>query len=320
MLALSLSRMRKSDSGFWINSSQVAAVYTIPQALLLRGSLRLEILQQALEMLTERHETLRTTFVALDGQPQQVIAAAGAVAIPLVDLQELAKDEREAEIMRLADMEAHRPFDLARGPLLRVTLLRLEPEEHILLLTMHHIISDAWSGGIFLQELFTIFAELSRGVPVELPALPIQYVDFALWQRQQLQGATLEEQLSYWKTKLADIPMLQLPADHPRPSLQTFRGAAQSLALSKDLTEALHRLSRQEGVTLFMTLLAAFNALLYRYTGQEDIAVGSLIANRNRAEIEGLIGFFVNTLVLRTDVSGQSYLSRVAAARTRDLP
>ncbi|HLJ32960.1 MAG TPA: condensation domain-containing protein, partial [Ktedonobacteraceae bacterium] len=281
-----------------------SSAYTIAQALLLRGSLHPKILQQTLALLISRHETLRTTFVAIDGQPQQVIATAGTVALPLIDLQGLAKDEREVEITRLADMEAHRPFDLTRGPLLRVTLLRPEPTEHIVLLSMHHIISDAWSGSIFRQELLTIVAELARGAPVELPALPIQYVDFALWQRQRLQGAALETQLSYWKTKLAAIPVLQLPADHPRPSLQTFRGAAQSLALSEALTKALHRLARQEGATLFMILLAAFNVLLYRYTGQEDIAVGSLIANRTRAEIEGLIGFFVNTLVLRTDVSG----------------
>jgi amino acid adenylation domain-containing protein/non-ribosomal peptide synthase protein (TIGR01720 family) len=281
-----------------------SVVYTIPQALRLRGPLRLEHLQQALETLIARHETLRTTFAALDGEPQQIIADAGPVVIPLLDLQGLCEAQREAKVLRLAALEAHRPFDLTHGPLLRVTLIQLEQETHILLITLHHIISDAWSTGIFLQELFAVLEMLAQGKPVQLPELPIQYVDFALWQHQWLQGEVLEEQLSYWKRKIADIPMLQLPADYPRPSIQTFRGAAESLLLSADLTHSLHALSRQEDTTLFMTLLAAFKVLLYRYTGQEDIAIGSLIANRNRGEVEGLIGFFVNTLVLRTDLTG----------------
>ncbi|MBA2682590.1 MAG: amino acid adenylation domain-containing protein [Ktedonobacteraceae bacterium] len=281
-----------------------SSVYNMPYALRLRGPLRPEILQQAIEVMTARHETLRTTFVAVEGEPQQVIAESGEVAIPLVDLQALGQDESEAEVVWLASMEAHRPFNLARGPLLRITLLRLRREEHILLLTLHHIISDAWSSGIFMREFFTLLASLTQGVVATLPELPIQYADFAQWQRQSLQGHALEAQLSYWKSKLTDVPMLQLPTDRPRPPVQTFQGAAESLALSEELTKALQAFSRQEGVTLFMLLLAAFKLLLYRYTGQQDIAVGSLIANRTRAEIEGLIGFFVNTLVMRTDMTG----------------
>lgn len=283
-----------------------SAVYIIPQALRLSGPLCPEILQQALDGMVERHETLRTAFIAIDGEPRQMIARAGQVAIPVIDLQGFCAAPREAEVLRLANEEAHCPFDLVVGPLLRVTLLRLEQEEHILLLTMHHIISDAWSSGIFMQEFFTLYEARLRGQQMPLLPLPIQYIDFTLWQHQQLQGTGLAKQLAYWKAKLADVPMLQLPIDQPRPSIQTFQGAAQSLLLSESLTNALHTISRQEGATLFMTLLAAFNVLLYRYSGQEDIAIGSLIANRNRAEIEGLIGFFVNTLVLRTDLSNVS--------------
>ena len=282
------------------------AVYTIPQAVYLQGALHPEMVQQALERMTERHETLRTTFVAIEGEPQQRIAPVGHVTFALIDLQALCEPRRETEVRRLADAEAHRPFDLTHGPLLRVTLLKLEQEAYVLLLTMHHIISDAWSGGIFMREFLTLYEAILHGKPADLPILPIQYRDFAQWQRHQLQGRGLEEQLAYWKTKLADIPLLQLPTDHPHPPVQTFRGAAQSLLLSKHVTSVLHALSRQEGATLFMTLLAGFKALLYRYSGQEDLAVGSLIANRNRAEIEGLIGFFVNTLVLRTDLSNIS--------------
>ena len=281
-----------------------SSVYNMPHALRLHGPLRPQTLQQALEIMAARHETLRTTFVAVEGEPRQVIAEKGEVAIPLIDLQALGHDEREAETLRLSNEEAHYPFDLAHGPLLRISLLRLGREEHILLLTLHHIISDAWSSSIFMREFFILLASLAQGVAATLPELPVQYADFAQWQRQRLQGHTLEAQLSYWKNKLTDVPMLQLPTDRPRPSVQTFRGAAESLSLNEELATALHAFSRQEDVTLFMLLLAAFKVLLCRYSGQQDMAVGSLIANRTRAEIEGLIGFFVNTLVLRTDMTG----------------
>jgi amino acid adenylation domain-containing protein len=222
-----------------------------------------------------------------------------------VDLRNLPEPEREAEAQQLATEEARRPFDLAQGPLLRAILLRLDKEEHVLLLTMHHIVSDGWSMGILFRELSALYGAFSVGKPSPLPELPIQYADFAVWQRQWLQGEVLEAQLAYWRKQLDGAPsMLELPTDRPRPAVQTSRGARQSLALSRDLTEALKVLSRQEGVTLFMTLLAAFKTLLYRYAGRDDIIVVSPIANRNRVEIEGLIGFFVNTLVLHTDLSG----------------
>ena len=278
--------------------------YNIPAAVRLRGPLNVTALEQSVNDIVRRHEALRTTFAALDGEPVQVIAPAKPLSLVSLDLRALPEDEREAEALRLATEEAQRPFDLAQGPLLRATLLRLGEEEHIALLTMHHIASDGWSMGVLIREVAALYQAFSTGEPSPLPELPIQYADFAVWQRQWLQGEVLEAQLAYWKQQLADIPVLELPTDRPRPAIQTSRGAHQSLELSQTLTEALKALSRQEGVTLYMTLLAVFKALLHRYTGQDDIVVGSPIANRNRTEIEGLIGFFVNTLVLRTDLSG----------------
>jgi hypothetical protein len=216
----------------------------------------------------------------------------------------MPEGQREAKARELATEETSLPFDLTAGPLLRATLLRLKPEEHILLLTMHHIVSDGWSMGIFYRELSALYEAFSKGNASPLPELPIQYADFTVWQREWLQGKKLEEQLTFWKEQLRDITTLDLPTDHQRPSVQTFHGAKYTVQLSQDLTEALQGLSRKEGVTLFMTLLTAFQGLLHRYTGQDDIVVGTPIANRNRAEIEGLIGFFVNTLVMRTDTSG----------------
>ncbi len=214
----------------------------------------------------------------------------------------------------LAQAEIQRPFDLTQGPLLRATLVRLADEEHVLLLTMHHIVSDGWSHGVFWRELAVLYDAFTTGQPSPLPALSIQYADFAHWQQQWLQGEVLDTQLAYWKQQLAGVSTLQLPTDHPRPAVQTFRGARHVLTLSPTLTQALKTLSQQHGVTLFMTLLAAFQTLLHRYTGQDDIAVGSLIANRNRVELEGLIGFFVNTLVLRTDLSGDPSFRELLAA------
>ena len=280
------------------------SVYNIPAAMCLRGALNGAALEQSLNEIVRRHEALRTTFSVMEGQPVQVIAPGLALTLPVVDLGNLLETEREAEAQRLTIEEAQRPFDLAQGPLLRTTLLRLDKEEHILLLTMHHIVSDGWSMGVLFRELSALYEAFSAGKPSPLPELPIQYADFAVWQRQWLQGETLEAQLAYWKKQLDGVcPVLELPTDRPRPAVQTFRGARQSMVLSKSLTEAVKALSHQEGTTLFMTLLAAFQTLLYRYTGQDDIIVGSPIANRNRSEIEGLIGFFVNTLVLRTDLS-----------------
>ncbi len=278
--------------------------YNIPRAVRLTGSLDVASLEQSLNEIVQRHETLRTAFPAVDGEPIQVIVPTLTLALPIVDLQDMQETCKELEIRRLVIEEVNRPFDLAQGPLIRLSLLRMGEEEHVLLLVIHHIIFDGWSLGIFYKELSVLYTAFSIGKPSPLPDLPVQYADFAVWQRQWLQGEVLEKQLSYWKQKLADPPVLELPTDRPRSAVQTFQGARQSLTLSKMLAEKLRALSQQEGVTLFMMLLAVFKILLYRYTGQDDVILGSPIAHRKQTEIEGLIGFFVDTLVLRTDLSG----------------
>ena len=280
------------------------SAYNFPAAVRLKGPLNVVALEQSVNEIVKRHEALRTTFATVDGRPVQVIVPTLTLRAPVLNLQELSESEREGEVRRLVIEEAQRPFNLARGPLLRITLLRLAEEEHVGLLTMHHIVSDGWSTGILIRELALLYEAFSCGRSSPLPELPIQYADFAHWQRQRLQGEVLETQLSYWKRQLVDAPRLELPTDHPRPAVQTFRGSHQSLLLPNTVGEALKALSRRQGVTLFMTLLAAFKILLHRYSSQEDLIVGTPIANRNRLEIEGLIGFFVNTLVVRTDLSG----------------
>ena len=277
--------------------------YNISKAIHMKGALNIEALRKSLDAIVARHESLRTTFDAVDGNPVQVISENRSLDLSLTDLSELPRAEREEEMQRLLKEEAQRPFDLSQDLMLRATLLCLELEEHALLLVMHHIASDDWSMGVLSRELATLYESFSTGKSSPLPELPIQYADFAVWQR--LQGEVLETQLSYWKNQLDGAPpLLELPTDRPRPAIQTYRGAVESALLPKSLSEALRILSQQEDVTLFMTLIAAFKTLLYRYTGQENIVVGSSIANRTRVEIEGLIGFFVNTLALRTDLSG----------------
>src|SRR3990172_5937896 len=280
-------------------------LYNIPTAVRLSGALNIEALQKTLDAIVARHEVLRTTFVSVDGGPVQVIAESRSVEMSVIDLSEWPKAEQGAEVQHLLDEEAKRPFNLSQDLMLRATLLRLGEQDHVLLLVMHHIASDGWSMGVLFRELSALYGAFSSGGPSPLPELPIQYADFAHWQRQWLQGEVLESQLSYWKKQLnGSLPVLELPTDHPRPPVQTFLGAWQSLVLPKALSESLKALSRQEGVTLFMTLLGAFQTLLHRYASQDDVVVGTPVANRNRAEIEGLIGFFVNTLVMRTDLSG----------------
>ena len=282
-----------------------SSTYNLTTAVRLTGLLNFAALERSLNEILWRHEALRTTFATVDGQPVQVVASPKAFALPVMSLQHLPETEREAEAQRLVKDERSKPFDLIKGSLFRPTLLQLGEDGHILLLTMHHIVSDGWSMGILSWELTVFYKAFSAGHPSPLPELSIQYGDFAEWQREWLQGEVLERQLSYWKRQLEGIPAVSnLPTDRPRPAVQSFRGKTQYLELTKELTEGLKALSRKEGVTLFMTLLAAFRTLLYRYTKQEDIVVGSPIANRNRSEIEGLIGFFVNTLLLRTDCSG----------------
>ncbi|WP_437733786.1 amino acid adenylation domain-containing protein [Sorangium sp. So ce1335] len=293
-----------------------SSFYNIPAAVRIRGPLDTEALERSLREIVARHEVLRTTIIAVHGQPRQVIAPESALALPVVELGAVGETEREQLVQRRAAEEAQRPFNLARGPLLRAELLRLEEQEHVLLLTMHHIISDGWSVGVLLKELAALYPAFRRGEPSPLSALPIQYGDFAVWQRRWLEGEAREEQLAYWKRHLSGAPpYLELPTDRPRPAMQRFRGATLSFQVSGELTAALARLSRRASVTPFMTLLAGFQVLLGRYAGVEEVCVGTPVAGRNRMELEGLIGMFVNTLVLRTDLSGapsfEELLSRV---------
>ena len=282
-----------------------SAAYNIHSAVRLIGSLNIEALQKSLDAIVARHEVLRTTFARVDGVPVQIIAASRLVELEVIDLSQRAAAKRDREVQSLLNDRVQRPFNLLSDLMLRAALVRLEREEHILLLITHHIASDGWSSGILSRELSVFYEAFSASKPSRLADLPLQYADFAIWQRQWLQGTVLEEKLSYWRMQLDGAPpLLELPTDRPRPVIQTFRGDRKSLVLSKPLTEAIKKLGRQEGTTLFMTLLGAFQTLLYRHTGQDDIVVGTPIAGRNRAEIEALIGFFVNTLVLRTDLSG----------------
>ena len=281
------------------------AFYTIPVALHLEGPLDVGALERSLQEIVRRHEALRTTFPAAGGQAQQRIAEGLNLPLPVVEVQAGPDEVQDAEVRRLAEEEARRPFSLAEGPLLRVTLLRRSERSHVLLLMMHHIISDGWSMGVLVRELRALYLAFVAGRPSPLPELPIQYADYAASQRQWLQGEVLEAQLAYWKQELAGAPpALELPTDRPRPAMQTYRGATCPVHLPRALSDALVSLSRQQGATLFMTLLAAFQALLSRYTGQDDIVVGSPMAGRTRTETETLIGFFVNTLPLRADLSG----------------
>jgi amino acid adenylation domain-containing protein len=280
-----------------------SSTYHIPVALNISGRLDTETLERSLAEILRRHESLRTSFAVVDGQPVQVVAPDSGFTLPFVNLSEQPAAEREAEMRRLSREEAHRPFDLQESPLWRARLLRMDEDEHVLLLTMHHIISDGWSSGVMVRELAALYEAYLRGEESPLEELGIQYGDYALWQREHLTGQTLDTQLAYWKKQLSDAPqMLELPTAQPRSVVQTFRGAREELALSPQLTRWLKALSRSEGSTLYMTLLAAFNVLLWRYSGQTDILTGTPIANRNRAETESLIGFFVNTLVLRTQL------------------
>ncbi|MCL1464883.1 non-ribosomal peptide synthetase [Argonema galeatum] len=283
------------------------AAYNRPSNIHLAGQLNVAVLEQSLNEIVRRHEILRTSFPAVDGQPVQVIAPTLTLTWPIVELSHLPTNERKAEVQRLAVQEAQHSFNLSQLPLVRATLLRLDPEEHILLLTMHHIIFDGWSMGVLLKELVALYDAFSTGKPSPLPELAIQYGDFAQWQRERLQGEVLDRQLAYWKKQLSgNLPVLELPTDRSRSAVRTFGGAKWSLLLPKNLSESLKTLSQQEGVTLFMTLLAAFQILLYRYTGQDDIIVGTPIAGRDRIETEKLIGVFINTLVLRTQIDTNS--------------
>jgi len=293
--------------------------YSELEALRLKGSLNVVALEQSINKIIQRHEALRTNFVTVDGQPVQVIAESLTLKMSVVDLTDLPSSETEVSAQRLATAQAQQPFDLTTDPLIQATLLKQKDTEHILLLKIHHIVWDGWSMGVFVRELAAFYTSFSNDLSSELPSLPIQYADFAVWQRQWLIPEVLESQLAYWKQQLEGAPaLLELPTDRVRPSIQTYRGAHQRVALSKELTEALMSLSQRLQVTLFMTLLAAFQTFLYRYTGQTDICVGTPHANRSRPELEGLIGFFVNRLVLRTNMSENPSFEDVLS-RVRDV-
>jgi amino acid adenylation domain-containing protein len=295
--------------------------YNVPVALRLEGRLDAEALRRSLDEIVRRHEVLRTTFASAGGRPVQVIAPELRLDLPIVDLGSLPEAEREARVRRLVDEEAGRPFDLERGPLLRVKLLRLSDEEHVAVLVMHHVVSDGWSVGVLVRELGALYGAFSQGEPSPLSELAIQYADYARWQRSWLTGPALEAEIGYWKRELAGCPpLLELPTDRPRPVVATDNGASFSFAIPAPLCQALTRLGQREGATPFMTLLAAFEVLLSRTSGQADFCVGTPIANRTRSEIEGLVGFFVNTLVMRADLSGDaSFRDHLVRVRERAL-
>ena len=305
------------------------ALYNNFAAVRIQGELDVATLEQSINQIVRRHESLRTVFREKDGVPVQVILDEQPISVQVDDLAALSQEEQQARILALAEEEARQPFDLGQGPLLRVRLLRLGAQEHVIFLTIHHIVSDGWSVGVLLQELAAFYQAIREGEPAQLPELPIQYPDYAIWQQKWLQGPVLEEQLSYWREQLAELPVLELPTDRPRPRVQSSRGANLWFHIPQELTQALASRCQEEGATLFMGLMAAFQTLLHRYTGQEDFGVGTPIANRNRSETEGLIGFLLNTLVLRADLAGEpsfrELLARVretalAAYDHQDLP
>jgi len=305
-------------------------LYNIHTGVELLGPLNVPVLLRSIAEILRRHEALRTTFAVIDDHPVQVINENAIFKLPVNDLQALDESQRQSKVSAWAEEDARRRFDLTKGPLLRANLLRLGETEHVLLLTIHHIISDGWSVGVFVRELAALYEAYTAGRPSPLQELSIQYADFAAWQRDWLQGERLEEQLSYWRAQLSDAPqLLKLPTDRPRPPVQSYKGAHETLLLCESLSRSLKELSRREGATLFMTLLAAFSTLLYRYSSQRDVLVGTPIANRNRAETESLIGFFVNTLIFRTRLSermtfrellGQVRETALEAYAHQDLP
>jgi amino acid adenylation domain-containing protein len=305
--ASSIAPLSFGQRQMWIidKLSPGRSFHNLPNAARMRGPLDIEALEKTLGEITRRHESLRTTFTMMDGNPVQVIGRAQPCTIPMLDICDMPEDEREQEMRRMVFEDTQLPFDLEHGPLMRGTLIRLGPEDHVLVLTMHHIISDGWSRGILISEVVTLYTNFSAGLPSPLPELPVQYADYSHWQHDWFRGDVLESLLSYWRKHLADAPpVLELPTDRPRPSVKTFWGDSAYITISESQTAQLRSLGQAEGATLFMTLLAAFAALLARYSGQEDILVSTPIAGRTRSETERLIGFFVNTLVLRTDLSG----------------
>ena len=307
LLSLKLNPMSFAQQRLWFldQLDPGTSAYNLFTGYRLSGPLDISALERSLSEIVRRHEVLRTNFAMIEGRLVQILNPPRPIELPIEDLSDVPDSEREARLRQLANEEAQRPFDLARGNPIRATLVKLAPDEHVSLLTVHHIVFDGWSMGIFLQEMAVLYDAFSRGAASPLNDLAMQYGDFARWQRQTLEGARLEEILDYWKTQLRDVPpLLELPTDRPRTAMQSFTGTQMPFGLSPELSDSLRALSRQEDVTLFMLLLAAFKVVLWRYSGQENIVVATPVAGRDRSEIESLIGFFVNTLVLHTDVSG----------------
>lgn len=299
---------------FFDQFEPASLVYNVLTPVSLRGNLDVSALEEAFNHLVRRHEALRTTFELREGQPVQIIGQQQSIPIRRIDLSHQARPEQQEQFHAVFNDETCRPFDLKKGPLLRITLVRMAAEEHALLLAMHHIVTDGWSMNVLVREAVALYAMYSAGRAPDLPPLPIQYADFAVWQRNWLQGEVLEQQLAYWKQHLGAKPaVLELPTDFPRPAVQTYRGANFIFPFSPALSQSLKTFCRAQQATMFMVLLAAFNVLFHRYAGQQEIIVGSPIANRNRKELEGLIGFFANTLPMRTSVSGELSFREVLA-------
>lgn len=306
-LALSFAQQR-----LWFidQFDQSAATYNIPSAMRMKGHLKLDVLQSTLDELVKRHEILRTVIRSQDGVPKQVINAAFSVNLQIEDLSHLSEQQQQQEIQKQVTADAYTQFDLANGPLFNSKLLKLsttsdsEHSEHILLTSMHHIISDGWSIGVFVKEFVAIYTALSAQQKPSLANLDIQYADYAAWQREWLSGDRLQQQMEFWKKSLHGVPVLELPTDRPRPAVQTSAGSKYDFLLSKELTRALNQLSQQQGSTLFMVLLSAYNVLLYRFSRQDDFAVGTPVAGRSASQLENLIGFFVNTIAIRSNIQG----------------
>ncbi|HET9713504.1 MAG TPA: condensation domain-containing protein, partial [Pyrinomonadaceae bacterium] len=280
------------------------AAYNIPAAVRLEGPLNFDALERSFNEIIRRHEVLRTTFPSFDGRPLQLIEPAYELPLNIIDLTDSPLEARETEATRLAIEEISKPFDLTQLPLIRVLLLRLADDDHIAVVTMHHSVSDGWSVGIFIKEMASLYNSFSRGEESSLPELPIQYADFAQWQRDWLTGEDFDQQLNYWKKQVAGAaPVLELPTDFARPVSQTFNGAEYNFELSTELSAAVKSLSRRKQTTEITVLMAGFIALLHRYTEQRNIVIGLPVAGRSRVELEQLIGFFVNTLIIRSDLS-----------------
>ncbi|HEX2187468.1 MAG TPA: condensation domain-containing protein, partial [Longimicrobiaceae bacterium] len=295
-----------------------SSAYNLAYPLRLRGALDVPTLERSLADLVARHETLRTVFPARGGEPVQTVLPPARRRIPVADLRRLDPAQREAALRRLAAGESRRPFDLARGPLLRVLVARSGDEEWALCFTVHHVVSDGWSMGVLVREVNELYRAHAAGEAPRLPELPVQYADYAAWQRAWLTGDTLEAQIGWWRERLADAPpLLDLPTDAPRRPAADPPAATRHVALPGDVSDALRELGRREGATPFMTLLAGWQLLLARWSGQDDVSVGTPIAGRTRAELEPLIGFFVNTLVLRADLGGDPTF-RELLARVRE--